>query len=45
LLDLALAPGVDFAFHGELVRFGQVLAWEAGSAPEARAGVAATRRD
>ncbi|HEV7964851.1 MAG TPA: SDR family NAD(P)-dependent oxidoreductase [Actinoplanes sp.] len=45
LLDLALTPEVDFAFHGELVRFGQVLAWETGSAPEARAGVAATRRD
>ena len=33
LLDLALAPQVDPAQHGELVRFGAVLDWH-GPAPD-----------
>ncbi len=38
LLQLVLAPTVDPAFYGELVRFGQVLAWHSEIAPEATAG-------
>ena len=34
ILDLVLADRLDPATYGELVRFGQVLAWHSGTPPE-----------
>jgi carbonyl reductase 1 len=38
LLELLLSPDTDPAFHGELVRFGEVLPWRDEVRPEATAG-------
>jgi carbonyl reductase 1 len=43
LLDLALAPDVDPATYGELVRFGRVLSWRDEVAAEATAGARVSR--
>ncbi len=44
LLDLARADQVDPAHYGELVRYGQVLAWRSGATAQARPGGTTQRR-